>query len=74
MVPRTEAKDRGNSNPDGLGELEVDEEHGDTVEGKGEERNDGEDDDGAEGIGEGENDDAIDEFGVADASATKDLA
>jgi hypothetical protein len=44
------------------------------VEGRGEVENGGVDDEGAEGVGEGENDSAIDEFGVADSSATEDLA
>jgi hypothetical protein len=55
-----------NGGPDGLGELEVDEEHDDTrVDGDEGERG-GMDDEGAEGIG-------INEFGIADATAIEDL-
>jgi hypothetical protein len=67
-------KDRGNGDPDGLGELEVDEELGETVAGSSVERNGGEEDDGAEGVDEGGNDGVIDEIVVADASAVDDLA
>jgi hypothetical protein len=69
MDPRTEAKDRGNGDPDGRGEHEDDEERGGS-----EERNGGEEDKGAEGIDEGGSDGVIGVIGVEDAPAVEDLA